>query len=182
MKKDLVFKLVISDAGKDVFTLQLSYEAIANIVSSYSPENKDTKESNDFFALTAQHPASSVREHVAYNDNLSADVVNLLSQDSSIAVLRQLVKTSAFRENATEDLLDHLIKLDFEIAGSIASNVESFEHCDANKLAALLAAHTDPYVVVNLVQNYNTPKKVLKSLINHPDPYVASEAKARLKN
>jgi hypothetical protein len=178
MAKDLVFKLVISEAGKDTYTAKLSYEAVSNIVSNYS----DNKESNDFFALAAQHAASTVRENVAYKDNLSADVVNVLSQDSSIAVLRNLARSSAFKENATQDLLDRLIKLDTEIAQTIASNVESFEQADVNKLAALLATHSDPSVVASLAQNYSTPKKVLKTLVNHPDPFVASEAKARLED
>ena len=57
MAKDLVFKLVISEAGKETYTASLSYEAVSNIVSNYS----DNKECNDFFALAAQHPASTVR-------------------------------------------------------------------------------------------------------------------------
>ena len=178
MAKDLVFRLVISEAGKETYSANLSYEAVSNIVSNYS----DNIESNNFFVLAAQHAASTVRENVAYKDNLSSDVVKVLSQDSSIAVLRNLARSNAFRENATQDLLERLIKLDTEIAQTVAGSVESFEQADVNKLATLLAAHSDPSVLASLAQNYSTPKKVLKTLVNHPDPYVAREAKARLED
>lgn len=178
MSKDLLFKLVVSESGKEKYTANLSYEAVSNIVSSFA----DNADSNDFFILAAQHAASSVRENVAYKDNLSAEVVEILSKDSSIGVLRNLVRSSAFRENATQVELERLIKLDTEIAQSIANNVDGFEQADTNKLAGLLATNEDPSVVASLAQNYSAPKKVLKTLVNHPDPYVASEAKARLED
>lgn len=178
MAKDLVFKLVISEAGKEAYTAILSYEAVENIVSSYP----DNKENNDLFALAAQHAAATVRVSVAEKDNLSADVVNVLSQDSSISVLRRLVHSDAFKTNATQDLLERLIKLDTEVAASIADNVESFEQADVNKLTTLLAAHSDPSVVASLAENHMLPKKVLKTLVNHPDSCVSNAAKARLKD
>ena len=104
----------------------------------------------------------------------------MLSKDTSIGVLRNLVRSNAFKENATQAQLEQLIKLDTEIAQSIAGNVEGYEQADVNKLATLLAANDDPSVVASLAQNYSTPKKILKTLTTHSDPYVASEAKARL--
>jgi len=176
MAKDLVFKLVVTENGKESYSANLSYEAVSNIVSSFP----DKEESNDFFALAAQHQASSVRENLAYKDNLSSEVVELLSKDNSIGVLRNLVRSNAFKENATQAQLEQLIKLDTEIAQSIAGNVEAYEQADVNKLATLLAGNEDPSVVASLAQNYSTPKKILKTLTTHSDPYVASEAKARL--
>ena len=178
MAKDLVFKLVVSNGGKEAYSANLSYEAVSSIASGFS----DNSDSNDFFLLAAQHPASSVRENVAYKDQLSTEVVELLSKDNSIAVLRNLVRSSAFRSFATQELLEKLIQLDTEVAQSIANNVESFENGDVNKLSTLLANHEDPSVVVSLAQNYSTPKKILKTLSTHSDPYVASEAKARLED
>lgn len=176
MAKDLVFKLIVTNGGKEAYSANLSYEAVANVTSSFA----DNSENNDYFILAAQHPASTVRENLAYKDNLSSEVVELLSKDTSIGVLRNLVRSNAFKENATQAQLEQLIKLDTEIAQSIAGNVEGYEQADVNKLATLLAANDDPAVVASLAQNYSTPKKILKTLTTHSDPYVASEAKARL--
>jgi hypothetical protein len=176
MPKKIIFKIVVLEDGKEKFSENLSYEAASNIVSNFP----DRIESNEFFLLAAQHPASTVRENVAYKDKLTSDVVEILANDGSVAVLRNLVRSNAFRETASQDLLEKLISLDVEIAQSIAGSVESFEQADANKLAAAIATHEDPSVVSSLAGNYSTPKKILKTLINHPDPYVASEAKSRL--
>ena len=178
MPNDLVFKLVVTDSNKEVYETILSYEVISSIVSSYP----DKEDSNEFFELAAQHSASVVRENVAYKDSLSIDVLNLLSKDKSIAVLRNLVRTNAFRENATQDEILDLINLDVEIAQTIANYVESFEKADINTLALALSKHDDPSVVASLAGNYGTPKKVLKTLVNHPDPYVANEARSRLED
>jgi hypothetical protein len=172
------FTLHASDDGKEVFTAPLSYEALANIISNY-PDHDD---SNDFFLLAAKHPACIVRENIAYKDHLSAEVVEILAKDRSVPVLRHLVRSSAFREQATYEQLEKFINLDIEIAQSIANNVELFQEADIVKLANLLAAHEDPSVAASLADNYNAPKKILKKLLTHPDPYVANAAKARLEN
>jgi hypothetical protein len=176
MSKNLTFKLIISEDGSEKFSTNLSYDAVSSIVSNYP----DNKESNDFLFFAAQHPASGVRENVAYKDNLNSDVLEILSADNSITVLRNLVRSNAFKEHVTQSELERLITLDTEIAQTIAYNVEAFEQADTNKLATLLTEHSDPSVAANLAQNYSTPKRILKILANHPDPYVASQAKERL--
>lgn len=178
MHSKIKFTVHASDDGKEVFTAPLSYEALANIISNY-PDHED---SNDLFLLAARNPATIVRENVANKYHLSAEVVEILAKDRSVPVLRNLVRLSVFREQATHETLEKLIKLDIEIAQSIANNVELFQEADVVKLANLLAAHEDPSVAASLADNYNTPKKILKILLTHPDPYVANVAKARLGN
>jgi hypothetical protein len=174
----LKFTIHASDDGKEVFTAPLSYEAFANIISNY-PDHED---SNDFFLLAVKHPASTVRENIAYKDHLSSEVIEILAKDKSVSVLRNLVRSSAFKEQASHEMLEKLINLDIEIAQSIAGDVESFQEADVTKLANLLAVHEDPSVVASLANNYSAPKKILKKLLTHPDPYVANAAKARLEN
>jgi hypothetical protein len=41
---------------------------------------------------------------------------------------------------------------------------------------------SDPSVSYALAGNYNSPKKILKELAGHSDPYVSSEAKRRLED
>ncbi len=178
MSSSIKFTLQATDDGKEVFTAPLSYDALANIVSNY-PDHDD---SNELFLLAARHPAATVRENVAYKDHLSVEVIDILAKDTSVAVLRNLVRSNAFREHATHEMLEKLINLDIEIAQSIANYIESFQEADVIKLANLLATHVDPSVAGSLADNYSTPKKILKKLLTHPDPYVANAAKARLEN
>jgi len=175
---DLIFKLVVSEDGKDVFTTPLSYEMVSAITFHYP----DTSESDNYFTLASKHAASSVRESVAQKASLGPDVVAALSKDASIDVLRSLVASDGFRKYASQDLLEKLIELDAKIADTIVSCLWSYKEADANRLVSLLAAIADPAVVVALARSCSTPSKVLKSLVNHPDLLVASEARRTLRD
>jgi len=176
MSSKLVFKLVVEDGGKEVFAEPLSYETISNIASSYD----DSKDSNKFFALAARHPASTVRENIAYKDNISKEILSLLTADKSLPVLRNLVRTEAFKKNASEEDIERLIHLDVEIAQNIAGDIDSYEQADAAKLCTMFLSMEDPSILASLAGNYNAPKKVLKELASNSDPYVALQAKNQL--
>jgi len=64
MSNELEFKIVIEESGKQVYSCTLSYDNVASIVSNCD----DNSRNNDFFALAAKHPASTVRENVASKD------------------------------------------------------------------------------------------------------------------
>jgi hypothetical protein len=178
MSGKLEFKLIVTENGEEVLSKLLSYEAVSNIVSNAS----DNKDNEDLFTLAASHPASTVRENVAYKDHMPETAVKILSADKSIGVLRNLVRSQKFKEHATLDMLERLLALDIEIAQSIAGDIESYSDADSAKLAGIVATHSDPSVVASLAGSYSTPKKVLKTLLNHADPYVVSEAKGRLED
>ncbi len=178
MSGKLEFKLVVLEDGQEVLSKLLPYEAVSNIVSNAS----DNKDNEDLFLLAARHPASSVREYVAYKDRLPDAAVKLLAADKSISVLRNLVRSKKFREHATIEELEKFLVLDTEIAQTIAGDIDSYSEADTTRLAEFVAAHSDPSVVAVLAGSYSTPKKILKSLLKHHDPYVVSEAKERLEN
>jgi hypothetical protein len=178
MSGKLEFKLVVTEDGQEVLSKLLSYEAVSNIVSNAS----DNKDNEDLFLLAARHPAGNVREYVAYKDHMPDAAVKVLAADKSIGVLRNLVRSQKFKEHATIEELEKLLSLDTEIAQSIAGDIESYSEADTTKLAELVAAHSDPSVVASLAGSYSTPKKILKSLLKHSDPYVVSEAKGRLED
>lgn len=176
MSKDIVFKLSVLEGGEEKYSTNLPYDDVSYLVSSL-PEDAV---SDVFLSLAAKHPSSLVREFVAHRDSLSPEVFELLAADKSISVLRNLARTNAFLKNASQDFLEKMICLDVEIAQSIAEGVELFEQVDVNMLAPLLAVHEDPSVAAKLAGNENTPKNVLRTLVDHADPFVASEAKATL--
>lgn len=79
-----------------------------------------------------------MREQVACKENISLDVLGILQNDDSLGLLRNLVRTSALRENVSQEYLEKIISLDAEIPQSIASNIDAFQNGDVNQLAALL--------------------------------------------
>jgi hypothetical protein len=178
MSSNLIFKLVVEENGSDIFTKPLSYENIANIISSYI----DSSDSNELFILAARHPASSVRENVAYKDNISEEVLRILIQDKSISVLRNLVRSTAFKENSNAEDIEKLIKLDVEIAQNIAGDICSYQQADYDNLFSIILELDDPSVISSLASSYSTPKKILKVLLKNADSHVASEAKIRLQD
>lgn len=177
MSNSLKFKIVISEKGDESFSAALSFEDVMSIVQNCPDDAKH----HEFFALAARHPASSVREAVACKDCLAEETVRELCKDSSISVLRNLVRSLGFRKYAPEEEVLRLLGLDSEIAQSVADNLESFQQLDASELASILAEHQDPSVVASVAGNYSAPKKIVKGLVGHPDPYVARQAVERLK-
>jgi len=178
MSSKYIFKLVVEESGKEIYSKPLSYEMVSSIVSNYD----DNEENNDLFLIAAKHQASTVRENIAYKDKISEETLNLLINDKSIPVLRNLVRTESFKENASSSDIERLINLDVEIAQNIAGDVDSYQQADAGKIFSLLLGMEDPSILYSLANNYSTPKKVLKELANHSDPYVSSQAKRSLDN
>lgn len=171
------FKIVVEQAGKVVYSEALSYENVANIVDNY----EDSAKNNDFFALAITHPSASVRENIARKDKICEEIVNSLMNDPSVSVLRTLVRSAAFKEHASQEVVERLVNFDTEIVQTVAGDFESFQQINSSKMLTVLMGLDDPSILYYLAGNYNTPKKVLKELQNHSDPYVASEARRRLE-
>jgi len=104
-----------------------------------------------------------------------------LINDTSISVLRSLSRSAAFKEYASHDVVEKLVKFDFEIAQNVARDFEAYQQADSAKLCDALLALSDPSISYSLAGNSNTPKKLLRELQNHKDPYVAGEARRRLE-
>jgi len=177
MSDKLVFKIVVEQGGKQVYSKSLGYEEVSNFVSSA----RDAKENHALFSLAAQHPSSVVRENIAYKDNLDEETVKVLLMDKSVNVLRNLSRTETFRKCATVEDIQRLIDMDIEMAQNVANYFESYEQVDSSDICRMLMATDDPSISYTLADNYNTPKKILKELVKHNDSHVANEAKRRLE-
>lgn len=132
-----------------------------------------------FTALTA-HPASYVREQVAYKDNLSEAALNKLIGDVSVNVVRNAVRSQRARTSATTEQLLAAIARDVEAAENIAQSVESYENADTDKLADALMTHSDPKVRTALANNSSAPKKFLRALLKDAEPDTRAAAKSSL--
>jgi hypothetical protein len=170
--------LVVKKRDGTQIEAPLSYESASSAVSSAA----DSKDNSLLFEALAEHPASQVREQVAYKDLISEKTISLLVKDSSVNVLRNLVRNESFRKYASHDQIIDLVSRDVEIAASVAQNLESYENVDHQALVEILLGSEDPYVIAAVAGNYATPKKFLKPLLNHIDRTVVHEAKRRLEN
>jgi len=56
-----------------------------------------------------------------------------------------------------------------DLCNDIASGIEYFENCAADKIINLLASSKDPNIRMAVAENYNTPKKILKNFASDDD-------------
>jgi hypothetical protein len=174
---NLEFMLVVIEDGIEVLAEPLSCELMGNITNSYPDKASSTK----FFSYASMHPSVEVRQNIAYKDKLGEDACRLLSEDNSVNVLRNLVSNTAFREIATFEVLEKLIGKDAELAQLIARNLEVFKNVDIHSLAEMIAANSDPSVLLALAQNGRAPKKILRTLSLHRDRSISEAAHESLK-
>ncbi len=173
---DITYKIVLTNKDGILHEENISYESLSTLIGSMPDESELSK----FYELVATHPSSSVRENIAYKDNLNLETIQMLAEDKSINVLRNLVRSQSFRENATEEMLERMMKIDPELAQSIAGYIDSYEMCNTSKIIDLLLEISDPCIAGALANNYNSPKNILKKLSKHSDPYIANQAKKNL--
>ena len=178
MPTNITFKLVITEDGNEVFSTPLTYEAVGSIVGAY-PKSEGYQE---FLRLAAHHSSSSVREQVAYRENISDETVHALAKDPCLQVVSNLVDNNAFKKCADKELIQEIVRRDIGLARSIAGNLDGFENYEVSELASLLMESNDPSVLYALASNYRTPKKILKLLMVHADPYVAAQATETFEN
>ena len=177
MSKNLVYKILISDGNKELFSSELSFSEVQEFISSAD----DSLQNEKLFELASSHPSEFVRENVAYKDNINQETYKILSEDTSPNVLRRLISTDACKRNATQEQLEGWIKLDPELARNIAGYIDRYENVDIDELAKILCDHPDPSVVAEVANNSDTPKKLLKTLLKHSDSRVVGNAKRSLE-
>ncbi len=177
MSKNLIYKLSISDGKKELYSSNLSFNEVADLISSAD----DSLINEKLFQCAASHPSETVRENVAHKDNINEETWEILSEDNSINVLRRLVNSDPCKRNASQNQLENWIKMDIEIARNIANNLDRYENVDIDALAKILSEHSDPSVVAEIASNSSIPKKYLKNLTKNIDPQVANNANRSLE-
>jgi hypothetical protein len=158
----------------------MSYPIGVDLLRSIISSCSDTEANSTLFEIMAQHPAAGIRQEVASKEFLPENARARLSEDTEMAVLRNLCSNGKFRRFASENLVLELITKDKDCAEMIASWIEEFQNCDTDVLAEAFLSSTDPERRWFLANNYSTPTKVLKRLSADPDPGIAAEAKKRL--
>ena len=173
----LEFRLVVLEDGKEVFTEPISSELLSTIANYYP----DKISSRIFFKFASIHPSAEVRQQAAYKYKLDEESCRVLAEDNSVYVLKNLLRNPAFKEVATLEMIEKIMKKDPELALTVAQEVELYKMVDVQKLAEIVASNSDPSVVLALAQNSRTSKKVLRDISMHDDPSIADSARENLK-
>ena len=157
----------------------VGFEFLESIASSIP----DTEEYMDLFQTLAGSGNVSVRAAIAYKDKIKSETVNILAKDSQVEVLRNLANQAEACGKVGSDEVDRWIALgDVELCTHIANNINNYKKCDEDVLLGKLSKHKDPKVRGAIAENYETPKKILKSLLKDKDPDVAQKAKSTMEN
>lgn len=125
------------------------------------------------FDILAEHTNFEVRLAVAGMENLSTEAIGRLAADSSLSVVRQLLKSKSARPKLTPQQVLAIAERDPELAGFVAAVVEDFA-LDDEKVLSYLEGHPDTHVRTKLAGNPFAGNAVLRQL-------AASDADANVR-
>jgi len=161
-------KLVVNDVE-----VKLSYEELDAVIGCLS----DDAERSEIFYELSRSPSSMVRMTVAYKDAIDEKTVERLLRDSSIEVLRGIIRSRHARNIMTDEDMERFIATrDTELLCSIAERIDDFDACDVDTLCEKLVAQKDPQIRHKLASNSDTPVRFLEELVDDEDVDVARAA------
>lgn len=113
------FFITVKKDDDEVYTQELAAEALARVLSGIA----DRPSNQELIYYMANSNSSEVRKDVAYRENMNVATLELLAQDTSIDVRRNLCSQQAFCDWATtETILDYATS-DVECAKTIAGKL-----------------------------------------------------------
>ena len=145
----------------------------------------DCKKAKDIFHELAQSPSTETRSNIASKGNLHRKTVRLLLSDSQIDVMRAIITKGKFTSQMGKEDIDRFINTgDPEILTGLVNNMvdltEEYEVCEKDWLCEKLYQQTDPSIRYELAENDETPKFILKKLIEDSDMNVSKAAQDTL--
>jgi hypothetical protein len=168
----IIAQLTLNQDEKSV-TIPLGAEAISQLINQLP----DTETMGEVFTILAQHPSAELRSSLARKDHLPDEAVRILAKDSSRNVLNSLLSSAAARNTLTSEELLAMCRLDPEIAGNVACNIESFSSLENDEVLNFIEKHPDPDVRIQLIGNYSVSKRILQRIAkNDPDPELQAKA------
>jgi hypothetical protein len=153
--------------GDREVSIELGYKSLMNFMNNLHYEEDEDVQT--LCEVLSDHPSSEIRETIAGMEVLPEKVVLKFLSDSSLRVVRNIVRSKASYEVATTEHLMEIIGRDTEAADTIADCLDDYVNVDTNKIFTLLVAHPDPQVREAAARNGGARKKHLKMLLNDPD-------------
>jgi hypothetical protein len=132
-------------------------------LSAVAAKLTDNSEQAPAFDLLSEHADFEVRLAVAGMENLSNEAIGRLAADSSLSVVRQLLKSKAARPKLTPQQVLAIVERDPELAGFVAAIVEDFA-LDDERILSYLESHPDTHVRTKLAGNPFAGNTVLRRL------------------
>ncbi len=151
-------KVTLSD-GNRTFAIEVPAHSLAYLIASL-PDSAERVEVSDFLA---EHHDFAVRLAVAGLENLSTTAIERLAVDSSLSVVKQLLKSKATRPKLTSQQVLAIAQRDPELAGFVAATIEDFS-LDDDALLSCLESHPDTHVRAKLAGNPFAGNAVLRRI------------------
>jgi hypothetical protein len=158
--------------------LNVGVELTTNI-ASYINDNEVNQE---IFHQLAQHSSSAIRKEIAYKDNISTETAELLLKDKDSTVLMNILRNQVTKELFTDDDFEYFLSFNNEeLISDMIGYLDDYENLsDLNSCYAKIIDLENNYLTLQIANNYNTPKKILKKLLKHNDPDIVIAAKNSL--
>lgn len=179
MSDSVVLKIIASHNGKEAYEVVLKPEEVVSILGG-TESNADNVQ--DFYEALSKSSSYKVRAEVASRYDIGGKVIDVLKNDSSIEVLKNLVCCDAFIESASQEDLFKIIDLDVGIAGMVANFYERFSNVSHENLIEKLLSINDLSVTVSIIDHYETPVSVLMKLVKCSDSTISILAKRKLQS
>lgn len=146
----------------------------------------DVKENTKIFNLLSLSDNYAIRDAISSKDCLSKDTINILLNDESDNIIRNILTNSWIsRYITTEQILSIIEKDNVKLITTILQNLDSYKKCDKFKIINLLAKHRSTLVKASLLLypvRELISTELLEELSNDDDFDVSTEAKKELKD
>ena len=157
--------------------INLGHRELETIIFSL----EDCERNKEISHELGKSKSSQIRTHIANNEYLNDETVDLLLKDSSVEVLRAIVSRDYTPSRMKKEDLERLIEIgDTElliiIAGKISEYVDEFGICKMDWLCEKLITQEDPVIRYMLAENDYTPDHFLGKLTHDEDINVAEKA------
>ena len=163
-----------------------SQETIIGIETlRYLASNLSDSEANrPVFDELAKHNSAAVRSDIAYKNNISEKTVRLLLSDDSPEVLNGILNSSATQSILDKDDFDYILSRNYEEAiGTLIMYIEDFEKLDdIDRCFEDILKLDNDYLSYKVVDSFSVSENILKKLVNHKDPDIASAARSKLED
>jgi len=157
--------------------VNLGVNSVCDLVYSL-PDGEEYYDMLHQFALSN---ISSIREKIADKNCLAKETVELLLKDKSSSVLSSIVRSDCAKEYITDADIDHILELgDENTIDNLINYLDDYENINQMETVKKVMKLNNTYLLLQLAENWNTPKQALKSLSEHYDPDVAKAAKKTL--
>jgi hypothetical protein len=161
-------ELLLSDGTQNV-----SVELTSHAIAALAARLLDSSSQTGIFDILAEHTNFEVRLAVAGMENLTTEAIGRLAADSSLSVVRQLLKSKSARPKLTPQQVLAIVERDPELAGFVAAVIEDFT-LDDDTVLSYFESHSDTYVRTKLAGNPFAGNAVLRRL-------AASDADANVR-